>query len=409
MSRLALVVVLALVPSAGLGCHSESRAAGSDAQSKAVGGGPQTEPVALLPGATCSFPTRIHEDTSIAAGCVADVTRNVLVENGSTLTIEPGVTLRFADSSYLEIGHKGSRLVAKGTADKPIVFTSGAANKRPGDWIGLVFDDGIGEQGSTIEHAVIEYAGRDSHGGHGAITVFTAFPAGRVNVRDVVFRHNNLAAVSDTFDGATFGAFERNRFENDAAALRVSAAVLAGIGAGNDFGSDAIEVLGGTIAHPGAFPALTGGILVSRPILVAGAENAKLTLPRGLTLKFAKGTWLEIGVGAPGALDAAGVTFTSAEKTRKPGDWIGVLFGDQSRSSRIAESVLEYAGGEDHGGDGAVTFVGKKSWQSLDVGIFGDTFRDNLQAHLSDNGEGCIKAIDPKNANGFAGNVEPCK
>ena len=408
MSRLALLAAVALVPLSALGCRKDSNAAG-DAASSAVGGGPQTETPALLPGATCSFPTRIHEDTSIAAGCVADVTRNVLVENGSVLSLEPGVTLRFADSSYLEIGHKGSRLVAKGTADKPIVFTSGSATKRPGDWVGLVFDEGIGAQGSTLEHAVIEYAGRDSHGGHGAITVFTAFPAGRVSVRDVVFRHNNLAAVSDAFDSATFAAFERNRFENDAAALRVSAPVLAAIGAGNDFGNDAIEVLGGTIAHPGAFPAITGSLLVTRPITVAGAEDAKLTLPRGLTLRFAKGTWLEVGVGAPGALDAVGVTFTSAEKAPKPGDWVGVLFGDQARGSRIAESVIELAGGEDHGGDGAITFVGKKPWQALDVGVFGDTFRNNLQAHVSDNGEGCVKAIDPKNGNGFAGSVEPCK
>jgi hypothetical protein len=383
------------------GCRKESRA---QAAPSAVGGGPgapaSTE---LLPGATCAFPARIQKDTTIAAGCVADVVHNVLVEDGSTLTLEPGVTLRFGEASYLEIGHKGSRLVARGTEDRPIVFTSGAATPRPGDWVGLVFEDAMGEAGSTIEHAVVEYAGRDSHGGRGAITVFTAFPAGRLTLRDVVFRRNNLAAVDDELEHATFGAFDRIHFENDALAMKVAAPVLARLGDDVDFGGDGVVVTGGTIDRDGSFPRLRAPIVVERPIAVSGGS---LTIASGDVLKFAKGTWLEVGVAAPGVLEAQGVVFDSAEPTPRRGDWVGLVFGGGANGSHLSGCVFDHAGAGDHGGDGAVTFL--RPWQGLDVSLYGNAFKDNAQSQLSDGGDGCEKILDPKNGNSFSGTVEPC-
>lgn len=404
MSRIALLILASTSLVVASGCKRESRA---EAAPSSIGGGPSpSSSASLLPGATCAFPSRIQKDTTIAAGCVADVVQNVLVENGSTLTIEPGVTLRFGEAAYLEIGHKGSRLVARGTENEPILFTSGAATKRPGDWVGIVFDEDIGEPDSTIEHAVIEYAGRDSHGGRGAITVFTAFPAGRLTIRDVAFRRNNLAAVSDEFDGATFGAFDRVRFENDALAMKVSARVFSQLGNDVDFGGDGVELVGGRIDRPGRFPFVHAPIVVDRPITVAG-PSAKLSIAGGDSFRFAKGTWLEVGVGGDGAIDAQSVTFDSAEKSPQAGDWVGILFGPGSNGSRLAECVIDHAGGEDHGGDGAITFVGRP-FQGLDVGLYGDVFRDNAQAQVSDGGEGCNKVLDPKNGNAFAGKVEPC-
>jgi hypothetical protein len=413
MSRLAsLAFLVVAVPSLApvVGCQKSH--AESSAQPSAIGGGPgpkvsATPTSTLLPGATCVFPERLDKDVTIKAGCVVDVMRNALVESGTTLTIEPGVTMRFQEATYLEVGHKGSRLVAKGTADKPIVFTSGLATKRPGDWVGIVFDDAVGLQGSIISHAIVEYGGRASHGGEGAITVFTPFPAGRVSIEDTIFRRNNLTAIADRFPASTFGSFARNRFENNAHALRVSAAVLASLGDGNTF-YDEIEVLGGTVQKVGAWPKTEHGILVSAPVAVEG-DDAKLTLAPGTTVKLAPGTWLEIGVKARGALDAENCTFTSAAADPKPGDWVGIFFGEHTTHSRISGGVIEYAGMEEHGGDGAITFVGKRSWQALDVGIFGVQFKSLKQAHISDNGEGCNKALDPRNGIAFTGGVEPCR
>lgn len=65
----------------------------------------------------------------------------VYVPNGVTLTIEPGTVIK---SDKTEKGalcvERGGKLIANGTADKPIVFTSGmdAGARNPGDWGGVV-------------------------------------------------------------------------------------------------------------------------------------------------------------------------------------------------------------------------------------------------------------------------------
>ncbi|WP_158501865.1 carboxypeptidase regulatory-like domain-containing protein [Vitiosangium sp. GDMCC 1.1324] len=66
------------------------------------------------------------------------VTDNVVVPVDGTLTIEPGVEVRFDGPYKLQVR---GELVARGTAESRIVFTSNAALPQPGDWNGIVFDD----------------------------------------------------------------------------------------------------------------------------------------------------------------------------------------------------------------------------------------------------------------------------
>lgn len=65
----------------------------------------------------------------------------VYVTNGATLTVAPGITVygELSTKGALVIT-RGSKIMAEGTKDKPIVFTSEAAeaNRRSGDWGGIV-------------------------------------------------------------------------------------------------------------------------------------------------------------------------------------------------------------------------------------------------------------------------------
>lgn len=65
----------------------------------------------------------------------------VYVNNGAVLTIEPGTIIRsdVSDKGAL-IVERGSKLIADGRPDKPIVFTSGRApgERAPGDWGGII-------------------------------------------------------------------------------------------------------------------------------------------------------------------------------------------------------------------------------------------------------------------------------
>ena len=68
----------------------------------------------------------------------------VYVTNGATLTIEPGTLIKGdkASKGTLTVT-RGAKIMAVGTADKPIVFTSsfGVGTRAPGDWGGIVVVD----------------------------------------------------------------------------------------------------------------------------------------------------------------------------------------------------------------------------------------------------------------------------
>ncbi len=86
------------------------------------------------------------------------------VINGATLTIEPGVEVRFnpdAINPRLIIGELSGttgRLIARGTASQKIIFTSNADIPQPGDWNDIYFSSNAADD-SIIENAIIEYGG----------------------------------------------------------------------------------------------------------------------------------------------------------------------------------------------------------------------------------------------------------
>jgi len=86
------------------------------------------------------------------------VTSDVIVDDGVTLTIEPGTSLFFQDGVRLLVNGTG-RLVAEGTPFAMIRFTR--VPDSTGLWGGILFTDSM--QDNRITHAVLEYA-RSSDG-----------------------------------------------------------------------------------------------------------------------------------------------------------------------------------------------------------------------------------------------------
>jgi hypothetical protein len=62
----------------------------------------------------------------------------IYVKNGATLTIEAGATIKVVKGKHALIITRGAKIMAVGTADKPIVFTSKEATPSYGDWGGIV-------------------------------------------------------------------------------------------------------------------------------------------------------------------------------------------------------------------------------------------------------------------------------
>ncbi|PKO23059.1 MAG: hypothetical protein CVU38_06075 [Chloroflexi bacterium HGW-Chloroflexi-1] len=94
------------------------------------------------------------------------VVANVEVWQGVTLTVQPGVVVKFNKDKLLQVN---GALIARGTAVSPITFTSNQASPTKGDWKNIEFSDGSVDAtfdgagnytgGSILEYCVVEYGG----------------------------------------------------------------------------------------------------------------------------------------------------------------------------------------------------------------------------------------------------------
>lgn len=82
----------------------------------------------------------------------------------ATLTIEPGVTMKFPKGKAFKVETWTSdepatgAVRALGTAERPIVFTSAEDSPAPGDWMGFWFG-GVPSAENKFDHVIIEYTG----------------------------------------------------------------------------------------------------------------------------------------------------------------------------------------------------------------------------------------------------------
>lgn len=90
----------------------------------------------------------------------------VYIADGSELTIEPGTIIKGDKQTMASlIVERGGKLIAQGTKNEPIVFTSEEAKgqRRPGDWGGIIM---CGKAKTNAGEQAIEGGPRTKHGGN---------------------------------------------------------------------------------------------------------------------------------------------------------------------------------------------------------------------------------------------------
>jgi hypothetical protein len=105
------------------------------------GGGSNTGSGTGATGQTIVLRGTIGTDTVLRKGNNYVLSGLVFIDKGATITIQEGVTVKgeYSGSNVAAlIIKRGAKIMAKGTAAEPIVFTSNAPTPKSGDWGGLV-------------------------------------------------------------------------------------------------------------------------------------------------------------------------------------------------------------------------------------------------------------------------------
>jgi hypothetical protein len=187
----------------------------------------------VYPSATVTIPAgHITSSTTWTSNNVYKLDGWVYVDNGVTLTIQPGTVIRGdATNKGALIIERGGKLIANGTATQPIVFTSNkaAGSRSYGDWGGLIICGyaTINQPGGT---AIIE-------GGVGSVYGGGTSPNNADN-------SGSLTYVRIEFPGIAFAA------NNE-----INGLTLGGVGTGTTLdyiqvsysGDDSYEWFGGTV------------------------------------------------------------------------------------------------------------------------------------------------------------------
>jgi hypothetical protein len=143
-----------------------------------------------------------HLDVPYFFTATMDVTVN------AALTIEPGTEIQFNADGGLNVSDTGT-LVANGTAQEPITFTG--VQKTKGYWTGIQHT--FSNNGNSIDHAIIEYAGAPSGNVYALVGFFgSGSLACTGNVTNTLLRgsqNHGISIESDTTgDFVTGNTFE---------------------------------------------------------------------------------------------------------------------------------------------------------------------------------------------------------
>lgn len=394
----ALALLLVTVPLAGCdGLLKKIRGDKSgEAPTSGSGSEGEADPAKGKPSAGCAIPTEVEADVTVKKGCSFVLKHSVTVKNGATLRIEPGVKISVDQGDYIWI--EDGKMVAKGTAAEPITFTSANKTQAAGDWVGLGFEDKT-QAGTELDFVVIDYAGSATANGRGAIDIKDQSSPKRISISNTSITNSAQAAVVNDSEKGGFAKFEKNTFKKNKESLDAHSHVLGTVGAGNVF-TDPL-VAHGNVTQNTTWPAFDAPVIGKEHIEIGGEKTgATLTLAPKTIVKMSGGSYISVGTANGGSLVANGVTFTSANGTPHPGDWVGFFIYERVSTLQLDGAVIEYAGADTVNGRGAITFYDIAAKSVRGAKITNVTFRKNGQAAMASTDNDCAPFVATNKSEG---------
>ena len=298
------------------------------------------------------------EETWLMQTCpyILDGELNIGEESGATLIIEPGTEIQFTEGSGILVGYGSNKfgtIIAEGTTEKPITFTSSASTPSPGDWDYIWFDDGTMAT-TSFKNCIIEYGGGYSYSG------MVHLEYASVSFDNCTFQYSSDIGVS--LDEGYFASFTGNTITECATyPIEIDGNYAHTIGTGNT-----ITTTKGILVNDDDFVEenetwlkQTCPYIIKGQLSIASESGSTLTIEPGTTIWFTEGSGIMVGYGSSkyGKLIANGssetITFTSAAPTggKSAGDWEYIWFDDGTMSGTILNAcTIEYGGGYAYSG-----------------------------------------------------------
>ena len=305
--------------------------------------------------------------------------------SGVNITINPGTTIKFAKEAYLEFAYwenQNAKIIAKGTADKPILFTSNSPAPAAGDYGGFRFYNGANN--CEFEYCTFEFAGQADW--TGSIYINNS----SVKFLSCTFKDLKNSAIV-LKEGGAFSLFEGNTFLNiEKHPIDILPNYAHTIGANNTFNANANRGIfisnDGILDIRGDYTWLNHDApYIIEDMMRIGSEGSgvNLTIEPGTTVKFSDGAGFEISYfdNTYAKLIAEGtaanpIIFTSNSPAPAKGDWRGFVFNKGVSGSSLKHCKILYAGFNEYYGAFAL----------LESGTNTVTLENSLIAHSNSHG-----------------------
>jgi hypothetical protein len=323
------------------------------------------------------LPDLVEDELDVGPGCYG-INRTRMTDD-AVLTVEPGTKFLVSPAGYLSTGQTGSNdstasIIAVGTAEAPIVFTSAAPFPVAGNW--ECVHVAKSSPGSEFRHVIIEYGGSECvNGGTASLYV------------------DGIAAITDSriSDSAQYGVqldsqavnaleFNNNTFvDNELPSIAVTSNLLTSLGEGLSF--EMTDVDGSEVANPAdaievssSMTGIRNGDVLNHGVPYVLFDGIRVGQNQAAIVEA--GTVIQLGSGSfdahNGYLEAVGsadepIVFTSAADEPAAGDWPCIILGENALLDQV---VVEYAGS----GLGCVTDVD----QATGIYLYGQPQMSNV-------------------------------
>lgn len=288
--------------------------------------------------------------------CVVDVKQR-------KMTIEPGTVIEFGNNGRINVqrhfeDHSGA-IIARGTADKPIIFRGTEPNK--GHWRGIMV--ATNNELNELDHVVIRDAGKEpyTHGGQGGLVLGNAgIGHGKIKLTNSQIINNREYGLVITNSSTTNQhnlTIKNNIIRENEMPVYATAFNIHFIDDSNDLTNNETNEITVSGSSNATHNTSLDGTWYNHNIPYSFTSNvyvdSKITIQAGTVLKFPQSAKLQIGRtsgpndGTGGGIIANGtadqpIIFTGTEAIQ--GYWSGIEIESPYPGNEISHAIVEYTG-----------------------------------------------------------------